>query len=391
MTGIRPFARVGAFGAAIAALFVMHRTAAAGTQEPEPAAKLAILSPGPDAYVSGPTLLRARVDPPGEATSVAFFVDGRIVCTVPATPFECEWDAGAEVAEHQVRAVANLVGGARIVQTVRTKPLGYTERVDVDVVQVTVTVSDGRGRFVRGLPQSALKVFEDKHPQSITHFASENIPLELVVAIDISGSMTQAMTKLKQAVKEFLSEVPATDQVTLLGFNDNIFTLTRKTTNPAERVKAVDRLAPWGSTALYDVILRGVEMLGRHTGRKALIVFTDGEDQGSHAAITDVERRLQSSDVTLYMIGQGRGVSMEPLKAIMHRLSTPTGGRALFTDSVDELHNAFGDLLDELSNQYLLGYPSNSTRNDAWHRIKVEVEGHHDVRARQGYRAAGAR
>ena len=90
------------------------------------------------------------------------------------------------------------------------------------------------------------------------------------------------MPKLKSAVKEFLAAVPPTNQVTLLGFNDNIFTLTRKTTDPAERVRAVDRLAPWGSTALYDVILRGVDMLGRQTGRKALIVFTDGEDQGSH-------------------------------------------------------------------------------------------------------------
>ena len=86
-------------------------------------------------------------------------------------------------------------------------------------------------------------------------------------------------------------------------------------------------------------MLRGVEMLGRQTGRKALVVFTDGEDQGSHATIDDVERRLQSSDVTLYMIGQGRGVTMEPLKKIMERLSVPTGGRALFTDNVDELHD----------------------------------------------------
>ena len=105
-------------------------------------------------------------------------------------------------------------------------------------------------------------------------------------------------------------------------------------------------------------MLRGVEMLGRQTGRKALVVFTDGEDQGSHATIDDVERRLQSSDVTLYMIGQGRGVTIESLKKIMERLSTPTGGRALFTDSIDELHSAFADLLDELSNQYLLGYAS---------------------------------
>jgi len=73
---------------------------------------------------------------------------------------------------------------------------------------------------------------------------------------------------------------------------------------------------------------------------------------------------------------------------VMDRLSTPTGGRAIFTDSIDELHTAFADLLDELSNQYLLGYQSsNNRRDDAWRRIRVEVDGHHEVRARQGYRA----
>ena len=241
-----------------------------------------------------------------------------------------------------MRAVATLKGGARLVQTVRTKSVGYTERVDVDVVQVTVTVSDEHGRFVRGIPQSAFHVLEDGHPQTITHFASEDVPLELIAAIDISGSMGPAMPRVKTAVKEFLGDVAAEHQVTLLGFNDNIFTLTRKTTDRAERIKAVDRLAPWGSTALYDVLLRGVEMLGRQTGRKALVVFSDGEDQGSHATINDVERRLQSSDVTLYMIAQGRGVTMEPLRRIMERLATPTGGRALFTESIDELHTAFG-------------------------------------------------
>jgi len=349
---------------------------------------LKILSPGDEAFVTGPTLLRASLTPPDSVTGLTFFVDGRQVCALTNPPFECDWDAGATITAHQVRAVATVKGGSRIVQTIRTKSVGYVERVDVDVVQVTVTVSDGRGKFVRSIPQSAFHVFEDGRPQTVTHFTSEDVPLELVAAIDISGSMAPAMPKLKTAVKEFLGDVPPQDQVTLLGFNDNIFTLTRKATDPAERVKAVDRLAPWGSTALYDVLLRGVEMLGRQTGRKALVVFTDGEDQGSHATINDVERRLQSSDVTLYMIGQGRGVTMEPLKKIMERLSVPTGGRALFTDSIDELHAAFADLLDELSNQYLLGYQSsNSRRDDAWRKIKVDVDGHHEVRARQGYRA----
>ncbi|HEY7289422.1 MAG TPA: VWA domain-containing protein [Vicinamibacterales bacterium] len=354
-------------------------------QAPEPT--VTILSPGADAFLSGPTLLRARVTPNGAAAGVTFFVDGRQICTLTREPFECDWDAGISIAEHQIRAVAALTGGGRIVHTVRTKGVGYNEKVNVDVVQVTVTVSDGRGKFVPGLPQSAFHVFEDNRAQSITHFAAEDVPLELLVAIDISGSMTPAMTKLKTAVKEFLGAVPAKDQVTLLGFNDSIFTLTRKATDQAERAKAVDRLAPWGSTALYDVILRGVEMLGRQRGRKALVIFTDGEDQGSHATLTDVERRLQTSDTTLYMIGQGRGVTLESLKRVMERLVAPTGGRAMFTDSIDELHGAFGELLDELSNQYLLGYASSNDKRDSeWRKIRVDVDGHHDVRARQGYR-----
>ena len=85
-------------------------------------------------------------------------------------------------------------------------------------------------------------------------------------------------------------------------------------------------------------------------------------------------------------------VANERSRRVMERLSTPTGGRALFTENVDELHTAFADLLDELSNQYLLGYQStNSRRDDQWRRIKVEVDGHHDIRARQGYRASAGK
>lgn len=376
----------GALLLAVAAAATVSLGARAGQSPAEPALK--ILSPGDDAYVSGPTLLRASVDPPNQVTSVAFSVDGRQVCVLTKLPFECDWDAGVNVDEHQVRVVVTLMGGHRIVRTVRTKGVAFAERVDVDVVQVTVTVTDGHGHFVKGLPKDAFHISEDGQPQTITHFASEDVPLELLVAVDISGSMTPAIPKLKEAVKEFLNAVPVGDKVTLLGFNDNIFALSRRATDPAERTRALDRLKPWGSTVLYDVILRGVETLGRQTGRKALIVFTDGEDQGSHAGIADVERRLQSSDVTLYMIGQGRGVTLESLKKIMQRLSLPTGGRALFTDSINELHDAFGELLDELANQYLLGYPSSAKRDDAWHKIKVDVDGYHQVRARQGYRVS---
>jgi VWFA-related protein len=384
-------ARGGALATILAGLAVSTFAGAHRVVEAQEAS-LTIAAPGEDNYLSGPTLLRAEVTPIRAASGVTFFVDGRQVCALTREPFECEWDAGPSVAEHQIRAVATLTAGGRVVQTIRTKGIGYNEKVNVDVVQVTVTVSDGRGKFIPGLPLSAFHVFEDNRVQTVTHFASEDVPLELLVAIDISGSMSPAMPKLKTAVKEFLGSVPPQDKVTLLGFNDSIFTLTRKATDAAERARAVDRLAPWGSTALYDVILRGVEMLGRQTGRKALVVFTDGEDQGSHATLNEVERRLQSSDTTLYMIAQGRGVTLEALKRVMERLVSPTGGRALFTDSVDELHAAFGDLLDELSNQYLLGYSSSNDRHDdTWRKIRVDVDGHHEVRARQGYRVTATK
>jgi Ca-activated chloride channel homolog len=365
---------------------------ALGQELPANAPHVEILSPGQGNYVNGPTLLRARVEPIGAASSITFFVDGRQVCTLTSQPFECNWDAGQSVKEHQVRLVVNRAVGGRIVRTVRTKGLDYVEKVEVDVVQVTAAVLDANGHYVKGLTQSAFRVFEDDRPQTISHFASEDVPLDLVVIVDISGSMAPAMPKLKVAVKNFLSTVPARDRVTLLGFNDSVFALVRGATNPADRLKAVDRLAAWGATALYDAIRYGMEMLGRQVGRKAIVVFTDGEDEGSHALMTDVERRLQASDVTLFMIGQGRGVTMEPLRKIMERLSRPTGGRALFTDSIDELHEAFTDLLDELSQQYLLSYPpTNSARDDTFRRIKVTVDGKYQVRARQGYRASPSR
>jgi Ca-activated chloride channel family protein len=208
-----------------------------------------------------------------------------------------------------------------------------------------------------------------------------------VVALDISGSMTLALPKLKQAAKDFVGAVSSKDRVSVLGFNDSIFTLARGAIDPAERVQGIDQLAPWGATAMYDVIMTAIDSLGQGSSRKALIVFTDGEDEGSHASLDNVVQRLQTSDVTLYMIGQGRGTSLEPLKKVMRSLSEPTGGRALFTEKIEQLHDAFAELLDELSNQYLLGYvPTNPKRDSTLRHIKVQVDGYSGVRAREAYR-----
>jgi Ca-activated chloride channel homolog len=366
----------------------------AGTaQSPTPETPvLAVLSPVADSYVSGPTVMQATVTPKGAAISVAFFVDGVLSCTVTRLPFECRWNAGAAVIEHQIRVVATLVTGGRLVRNVRTKAIDFAESVDVNTVQVTATVNEGHGHFVRHLPQSSFHVFEDGRPQAISYFASEDVPLELMVAIDTSGSMDPVLPAVKSAVKAFLNAVPPKDQVTLVAFNEGIYPLASRATDPADRTKAVDGLSAFGTTSLYDVIIEGVETLGHEPGRKVLVVFTDGEDEGSHAPIDEVERRLQGTDVALYAIALGRGLSAAPLKKVLERLAAPTGGRAMFSERIDELRATFAELLDELSSQYLLSYvPSSERQDDGMRRIRVEVDGHGDVRARQGYRPAGKR
>jgi VWFA-related protein len=372
----------------LAAVVWTALAAAVAAQAPSSTAPIVeIRFPEADTFLAGPVVFTTTVDPPAAVASMHFFVDGREVCLVESPPFECDYDAGTDVVERQVRVVATLKDGTRIARAVRTQGLGITEKVDVDVVQVTVTVTSDRGEFVAGLPQSAFHVFEDDKPQTITYFASEDVPLELVVAVDVSGSMATAMPKVKQAVKAFLGAVPAEHRLSLWGFNDSVFALTRRATDPPEeRVRAVDRLAPWGATALYDSIVRGIETLGTRTGRKALVVFSDGEDQGSHVTIDQVEQRLQASDVTLYMIGQGRGLSVERLQKVMDRLAAPTGGRVFAMSSIDELSGAFDTLLEELSHQYLIGYPPpGEVRDGKYHRIRVRVDGHNNVRARTGY------
>ena len=110
-------------------------------QSPADVPRIKILSPGEDAYVTGATRLSVSISPADSVTGVTFFADGRQVCALTKAQFECDWDAGAAINAHQIRAVATVKGGSRIVQTVRTKAVGYVERVDVDVVQVTVTVA----------------------------------------------------------------------------------------------------------------------------------------------------------------------------------------------------------------------------------------------------------
>jgi Ca-activated chloride channel family protein len=353
---------------------------------------LRFTSPAAGTFVAGKVVLGAAIDPPARADEVAsltFFADGQAVCTLATPPWSCDWDAGPDVEPRTLRVVAVTRDGERLSRTIRTKGVGqYADRVEVDAVQLTVVVTDRDGAFVPSLPQSAFTVFEDGRPQAIASFASANIPLDLVAAIDVSQSMTDAIADTRRAAITFLEALSPSSEVTLLAFNDNVFPLARRATDAAARTRAVAKLAPWGGTALYDVIIRSIDLLGARPGRRALVLFSDGEDQSSRATMEAAIERVEASDVTMYAVGLGRATRVGSLRALLERLTTLSGGRGLFTDRSDELEAAFAAILQDLSNQYLIGYqPTNQKRDGAWRTLRVEVSGGpYNVRARQGYR-----
>jgi Ca-activated chloride channel homolog len=349
-----------------------------------------ITSPVDDAYLSGPVRLVAVIEPPTATRNVkevVFFADARKICTVSRQPYQCEWDAGDRVVEHTIRVAAEMVKGERAVATVHTRGVKFAEAVDVDVVQLTAVVTDG-GRFVSGLKPEDFKVYDNDRLQPISAFQSENIGLEMVAALDVSSSMREALPRVKESAKRFLAGLRPGDHVTLLAFNDIVYTLTQRTRDQAARAVAIDRMRAWGGTALYDVVVDGLRRLERQTGRRSLLLFSDGDDQSSHATLEAAMAHAEGSDATIYAIGQGRAVRTRDLQMVLSRFAEASGGRSFFTEDVDRLDRFFEEILEDLSNQYLISYSyPDAERDGQWHKVRLEAAGgKYHVRVRPGYR-----
>jgi Ca-activated chloride channel family protein len=351
-----------------------------------------ITYPPADSIVTGPTRLEATISPPDvvpRVASVTFSANGRVVCTTSRQPFACPWDPGDAVRGNHLRVVATLADGTRLIDNVRTKDLGYAEQVRTDAVLVPVIVTDG-GRFVSGLKQQDFEVFEDDTRQRLATLTSEDSPLDLVVAIDISGSMEDSLPDVKVAVKRLLSKLRPGDAVTLLGFNDTTFFVAEREKNQQVREAAVDLLSAWGGTALYDATVKALDVVSRQTGRKGVVIFSDGDDRNSLTTREKAMSRVQSSDAMLFTIGFGAGATVPKLRSSLETYARATGGRPFFPRQVKELDAVFHEIIADLAHQYVLSYaPSNPKRDDSWRDIKVRVRnGQYDVRARRGYLAS---
>jgi Ca-activated chloride channel homolog len=355
---------------------------------------LRITSPAPDAIVSGTTRLEVTVTPAEVLTAiqtVTFFVDGKLVCTAERAPFGCTWNAGDIVRGHHVRVVATLPDDRRLIDNLRTKDVGYTERVNADAVLVPVIVTD-HGEFVRGLKRQDFELFEDGVAQPVASMVSEDAPLDLVLAIDISGSMEGALGEVKAAVKQLLSKLRPRDAATLVGFNDTTFVVADREKDQRTREDAVELLSSWGGTALYDATVRTLDLVSGEFGRKGVVIFSDGDDRHSLTLRETAMARVQSSDAMLYTVGFGGGASVPGLRKSLESYARSTGGRPFFPRQTKELDGVFDEIVAELANQYVLSYSSSNLKQDnTFRNIKVHVrKGKYDIRARQGYRLKGS-
>ena len=375
--------------ATLGAVVAILSAASASAQGEEPS--LRITSPDGTRALAGSETLAVELSPDTTDATVEFFVDGTRVCVRDRGPFSCGWKDGDPGRAHVVRVVATLTSGERLVQRVHTPTRATpapTLSASTDVVLVPVIVRDQFGRYVDRLPVDAFRVLEDGVEQSVSFFEPPpSTALDIAIAIDISRSIADKMPSVKEGVQSMLGTFEGSERVSLIAFNERFFVLARQE-SPQGLGSLVDQLEPSGYTSLYDTIVRALGVLGSERARKALLVFTDGDDSSSLSSVESVQRRIEEHDVPVYVVTLGNEIALRRLNKIVKRLAAVSGGQVFAVDRLDGLQGVLDEIREELRQEYLLGYePVNAVRDGALRHITVQVPGRpYQLRAREGYR-----
>ena len=296
-----------------------------------------------------------------------------------------------------------------------------TLKINVEVVQLFFNVKDKHGALIPNLAKENFDVFEDGKPQTIKYFKAESdLPLTLGILIDTSGSQMRVLDMEKEVGASFLESIlRKKDEAFVISFDIDI-NLLQDFTNSVSRLRhALNEtkintggvscsggpIGPQGpipcsstgprGTALYDAVyLASHDELSHEVGRKAMILLTDGEDQGSRLKIKDAIEAAQKADAICYVLliadrgfyGFG-GYSGD---AEMKKLTQETGGRMIDVgNKIDKLRAAFDQIAQELRSQYNIGYtPTNTSRDGGFRKVEIKPkQGDYKVQARSGYYA----
>jgi len=257
-----------------------------------------------------------------------------------------------------------------------------TIRVDVDMVQVNVTVTDPFNRLVTGLEKENFRAFEDNVEQEIVHFSSEDVPISIGVIFDLSGSMSNKVDKARLAAVQFFKTANPQDEFFLVSFNDRAQLTSRFTTSVEQLQDRLMYTSAHGRTALLDAVYLGLsQMRGAHNAKRALLIISDGGDNHSRYNENDIKNYVKEADVQVYAVGiydplGYRNRTPEELNgpSLLTELCEVTGGRAFPVENLNDLPDTAAKIGMELRNQYVLGYkPSNRARDARWRKIKVKL------------------
>lgn len=263
--------------------------------------------------------------------------------------------------------------------SLRSRPI----RTDVNMVLVTVSVVDPvSDRLVTGLKKEYFEVFEDKKPQEVSQFSTEETPISLCVIFDLSGSMAEKVDKSRIALGQFFRLANPQDEFALVAFNDRPEKLSGFTSNPNLLETKLAFAEPKGRTALIDAVYLGLnEMRKAKHSRKVMVIISDGGDNHSRYTERDVRKAVKEADVQMYAVGiyetpENRARTPEELAgpSLLAELTGMTGGREFSIQNINDLPAAAERISREMRNVYILGYsPANQKHDGKWRKIQVKL------------------
>ena len=274
-------------------------------------------------------------------------------------------------------------------------------RAGVDLVSLNVTVTDGTSHYITDLSQDEFNVFEDGVKQDVTFFNRTNLPIALALLLDTSASMESKLPTAQEAAIGFSKRLRAQDLAEVIDFDSRVIVLQGFTNNAAELEQAIHKTAAGGSTSLYNAIYIALKDLKKAVAknldeirRQAIVVLSDGEDTSSLLPFEEVLDLAKRSETAIYSIGlrstengQLQSKGFKEAEFVLRQLSQETGGRAFFPNQLQDLATVYGQISDELSSQYTVGYSSrNPKRDGSWRRVVVRVNRPSTTaRTKQGY------
>ncbi|MBI3941105.1 MAG: VWA domain-containing protein [Acidobacteria bacterium] len=262
----------------------------------------------------------------------------------------------------------------------------------VDVVNVLVTATDKKGRFITNLERNDFQIYEDGKPQQVANFNKQtNLPLVLAFLIDTSSSVSVKLSFEKEAATNFIySIMREKDRALLIEFDTGVTLLQDLTSSANEIVRKIARLTAGGGTALYDAIYEvTTKKLQNLPDRKVIVILSDGADENSKSTLQEGLEKLRQMDIAVYAISTssyGASGDQRGDKALA-KLAEETGGKAYFPYTPAQMEQYFDLINQELRSQYNLAYESTNRKRDGSYRT-IEVRTSRDdvrLRHKKGY------